>query len=77
MVDGTPSASLPFVHKEGLQLIQAEYASQAEAATKIASGLDDFYRTEYPAVWSGPARSGGRGRPAPWSPSTGATSFPI
>ena len=61
MVDGTPSASLPFVHKEGLQLIQAEYASQAEAATKIASGLDDFYRTQYPAVWSGPARPGGRG----------------
>jgi hypothetical protein len=53
MVDGTPSASLPFVHKEGLQLIQAEYASQAEAATKIASGLDDFYRTQYPAVWAG------------------------
>jgi len=52
MVDGSPSASLPFVHKEGLQLIQAEYASQAEAATKIASGLEDFYRTQYPAVWS-------------------------
>lgn len=53
MVDGTPSASLPFVHKEGLQLIQGQYASQAEAATKITAGLDDFYRTQYPAVWSG------------------------
>ncbi len=53
MVDGSPSASLPFVHKEGLQLIQAEYASQAEAATKITSGLDNYYRTQYPAIWSG------------------------
>ena len=53
MVDGTPSASLPFVHKQGLQMIQAEYATQAEAAAKITSGLDDFYRTQYPAVWAG------------------------
>ncbi len=53
MVDGTPSASLPYVHKQGLQLIQAQYASQADAATKITSGLENFYRTQYPAVWSG------------------------
>lgn len=51
MVDGTPSPSLPFVHKEGLQLIQATYASQAEAGQKIVAGLDDFYRTQYPQVW--------------------------
>ena len=52
MVDGSPSASLPFVHKEGLQLMQTEYTSQAEAASKITSGLEEFYRTQYPAVWS-------------------------
>ncbi len=51
MTDGTPSASLPFVHKEGLALIQASYASQAEAGQKIVSGLDDFYRAQYPQVW--------------------------
>lgn len=51
MVDGTPSSSLPFVHKEGLQLIQATYTSQAEAGQKIVAGLDDFYRTQYPQVW--------------------------
>ena len=51
MLDGTPSAGLPFVHKEGLQLIQATYTSQAEAGQKIVSGLDDFYRTQYPQVW--------------------------
>jgi hypothetical protein len=52
MVDGTPSPSLPFVHKQGLALIQAAYASQAEAGSKIVSGLNDFYRTKYPQVWS-------------------------
>ena len=52
MLDGNPSPELPFMHKEALQLIQATYASQAEAGTKIASGLDDFYRTQYPDVWN-------------------------
>ncbi len=52
MVDGNPSPSLPFVHKQGLALIQATYKSQAEAGAKIVSGLNDFYRTQYPQVWS-------------------------
>ncbi len=52
MVDGTPSDTLPFVHKEGLALIQATYTSQAQAGQKITSSLDDFYRTQYPQVWA-------------------------
>jgi len=40
------------VHKQGLALIQAQYASQAEAATKIAAGLNDFYRAQYPAIYA-------------------------
>jgi nitrate/TMAO reductase-like tetraheme cytochrome c subunit len=52
MAAGTPSATLPFVHKQGLVLIQANYASQAEAAAKIASGLEEFYRSQYPVVWN-------------------------
>jgi nitrate/TMAO reductase-like tetraheme cytochrome c subunit len=51
MVDGTPSPDLPFVHKQGLALIQATYNSQAEAGQKIAVGLDEFYRTQYPEIW--------------------------
>jgi nitrate/TMAO reductase-like tetraheme cytochrome c subunit len=51
MTNGTPSATLPFVHKQGLLLIQAKYNSQAEAATKIKSGLENFYRTQYPAIF--------------------------
>src|SRR5277367_4997517 len=50
MAQGSPSASLPFIHKEGLGLIKASYASQSEAGSKIPAGLEDFYRAQYPAV---------------------------
>ena len=53
MSEASPSASLPFIHKQGLQLIKATYASQEEAAAKIQSGLEQYYRAQYPAVWSG------------------------
>jgi hypothetical protein len=53
MQDGSPNPALPFVHKKGMELIQAEYRSQAEAEAKITAGLDDYYRTQYPAVWTG------------------------
>jgi nitrate/TMAO reductase-like tetraheme cytochrome c subunit len=53
MAAGSPSASLPFVHKEGLALIKASYGSQEDAAAKIKSGVEDFYRSQYPQVWSG------------------------
>jgi nitrate/TMAO reductase-like tetraheme cytochrome c subunit len=52
MAVGSPSATLPFVHKEGLELLKASYASEYEASQKIPAGLDDFYRTQYPAAWS-------------------------
>jgi hypothetical protein len=52
MSQGLPNPSLPFVHKEGLELIKATYSSQEEAAAKITSGLEDFYRSKYPAVWN-------------------------
>jgi NapC/NirT cytochrome c family, N-terminal region len=52
MSAGTPSTSLPFVHKEGLALIKADYSSQADAASKITSSLEGFYRSQFPQVWS-------------------------
>lgn len=52
MAAGSPNAALPFVHKEGLALIKADYTSQADAEAKITSGLEDFYRTQHPEVWS-------------------------
>jgi hypothetical protein len=53
MQDGGVNPGLPFVHKQGMELIQAEYGSQAEAATRITAGLDAFYQSQYPAIWSG------------------------
>ncbi len=52
MAMGSPSTSLPFVHKEGLALIKSDYPSQQDAASKITSGLGNFYRSQYPQVWS-------------------------
>src|SRR6185437_1468170 len=47
MTHGGISASLPFVHKEGLALIKAQYTSQDDAKAKIESGFAEFYRTQY------------------------------
>jgi nitrate/TMAO reductase-like tetraheme cytochrome c subunit len=51
MAQGSPSASLPFLHKEGLALLNTKYDSQGEAKTRIINGLITFYRSQYPAVW--------------------------
>jgi nitrate/TMAO reductase-like tetraheme cytochrome c subunit len=53
MAAGVPNATLPFAHKRGLMLIKAGYASQEEAASRITSGLEEFYRSQYPPVWNG------------------------
>lgn len=52
MADGSPSASLPFVHREGLHLLKASYESRADAQAKITATLTTFYRSQYPAVWN-------------------------
>jgi nitrate/TMAO reductase-like tetraheme cytochrome c subunit len=51
MAQGSPNASLPFLHKEGLALLNVKYDSQGEAKARITSGLITFYRSQYPAVW--------------------------
>jgi hypothetical protein len=51
MAQGSPSAALPFLHREGLALLNAKYVSQDEAKTQITSGLITFYRSQYPAIW--------------------------
>ncbi len=52
MSKGAPNADLPFVHKQGLALIKADYSSQEEATSKITSGLETFYQTQYPQIWN-------------------------
>jgi nitrate/TMAO reductase-like tetraheme cytochrome c subunit len=53
MAQGSPSASLPFIHKQGLALLKATYTSQEDAASRIRLDLENFYRSQYPAIWSG------------------------
>lgn len=50
MNDGAISTALPWIHKEGLELLKANYSSQSEAKAKIAQQLTAFYRSQRPDV---------------------------
>ena len=50
MAEGAVSPDLPWVHKEGLELLKAAYATEDEAKAKIPAQLEDFYRTQHPGV---------------------------
>ena len=50
MAIGAISPSLPFVHKEGLELLKAAYSSQAEADARIPQQLEAFYSAQNPDV---------------------------
>jgi len=52
MANGAIPPSLPYVKKEGMALLQAQYSSQNEAAQKISAGLTQFYSQKYPAVFA-------------------------
>ncbi len=49
---GEIPADLPFIKKTGLALIQAGYKREQEAQLKIGTGLNDFYRAQYPGVFA-------------------------
>jgi len=50
MAEGAISPELPWVHKEGLALLKASYASQDEAKSKNSAELEAFYRSQHPEV---------------------------
>jgi hypothetical protein len=50
MADGAISPELPWVHKEGLELLKGNYGSQGEAQAKIPQQLEAFYRGSNPDV---------------------------
>jgi nitrate/TMAO reductase-like tetraheme cytochrome c subunit len=50
MAEGAISPDLPWVHKEGLELLQATYASEADAGQKIPEQLQAFYSRQHPDV---------------------------
>lgn len=45
-VDGRLDARLPFLRREAVKLLKAEYATHEQAATAIAAGLEAFYAGE-------------------------------
>ncbi|MGA2081159.1 MAG: NapC/NirT family cytochrome c [Holophaga sp.] len=49
--DGRISRDLPFIHKEAVQLLKADYPTQDAAAARIPVALADYYRTHYPDVY--------------------------
>jgi nitrate/TMAO reductase-like tetraheme cytochrome c subunit len=49
---GAISPSLPWIHKEGLVLLNGNYSSQEEAGVQIPQQLQAFYRSQNPAVLS-------------------------
>jgi nitrate/TMAO reductase-like tetraheme cytochrome c subunit len=55
MEEGAVSPSLPWVHKEGLQLLKADYASEADAGVKIPQQLQAFYQSSHPELLSSKA----------------------
>jgi hypothetical protein len=50
MAEGAVSPDLPWIHKEGLQLMNATYASEEEASAKIPAQLEAFYQGQHPEV---------------------------
>jgi nitrate/TMAO reductase-like tetraheme cytochrome c subunit len=50
MAEGAISSDLPWVHKEGLQLLNGNYASEADAGQKIPAALQAFYSGQHPDV---------------------------
>jgi nitrate/TMAO reductase-like tetraheme cytochrome c subunit len=64
MAEGAVSPELPWIHKKALELLKANYATEAEAREKIPAGLEAFYRTEHPDVYAAKAsliKSSGEG----------------
>jgi nitrate/TMAO reductase-like tetraheme cytochrome c subunit len=52
MADRAINADIPWVHKESMELLKANYATTEEARQKIPAGLENFYRTEHPDVYA-------------------------
>jgi hypothetical protein len=52
MADKAISPDIPWVHKEGMELLKANYATTDEAREKIPAGLENFYRTQHPDVYA-------------------------
>jgi hypothetical protein len=55
--DGLIDRSLPFVKREGVRILDAEYPSHEEARTAISSELTSYYAENYPELASSKAET--------------------
>jgi hypothetical protein len=49
---GQLPANLPFIKKQGLAVLQTNYASSADAARKIPEAIEHYYQQTYPQVFA-------------------------
>ena len=52
MAAGRISSSLPFIHKEGVELLKKNYASRLDAETQLPDELRAYYRKNYFSVYN-------------------------
>lgn len=49
---GQISQTLPFAKKTGVSIIKADYKTRKEAAEKIPAAFEEFYKTNYPQIYT-------------------------
>ncbi len=50
---GDVPATLPFIKQQGLAILQAHYASTADATKEIPAAIENYYRHTYPELYAG------------------------
>jgi hypothetical protein len=48
---GRIDKKLPFVKKQGVAALRAEYPDRTTASQKISQAITDFYKTKYPQIY--------------------------
>ncbi len=51
MTAGTISAKLPFIKREAVAALKADYPDRDTASAKIPAAITEFYKSKYPAVY--------------------------
>ncbi|HET9836956.1 MAG TPA: NapC/NirT family cytochrome c [Candidatus Angelobacter sp.] len=52
ILSGEIARDLPFAKKQAVAILKQNYATDDEAATKIPTAFEDFYRTHYPQIYA-------------------------
>jgi nitrate/TMAO reductase-like tetraheme cytochrome c subunit len=52
MSRGLISPELPYIHKKAVELLKADYPDRDSAQKQIVEGIENYYRTSYPDVYT-------------------------